>query len=115
MRISHKHGVNPSLSLCFFCGEEKNEIVLAGAMKGDAEAPRQAVWNYEPCDKCAEHMKQGIMLINVSNNGEWRTGKMVVLKEEAVRRIFFGDVVEEVLKKRCAFVDQETWNAIGLT
>lgn len=39
IRLSPKHGLNPSISVCFFCGEDKNEIILPGKLEGDAEAP----------------------------------------------------------------------------
>ena len=57
--LSPKHGLNPTIPICFWCGEEKNEIALMGrigdARKGeDFEAPMHAVLDYEPCDKCRE-------------------------------------------------------------
>ena len=42
IRLSPKHGVNPAVPLCFLCGQAKNEIVLAGRLPGDVEAPRAA-------------------------------------------------------------------------
>lgn len=63
IRVSPKHGVNPSLSACFFCGGDKNEIVLTGMMRGDVQAPHRAVWNKEPCDTCQGYMKSGITLL----------------------------------------------------
>lgn len=115
MRLSPKHGVNPTIPHCFLCGEAKNEIILAGHLKGDAEAPKNMVWDKEPCDKCKEHMEMGIILISVRNgeSGEnpYRTGGWIVLKEEAFRRIFNG--CDDVLEKRMAFVPDEVWDKIG--
>ena len=70
IRLSQKHGVNPSLDTCFFCGEPKG-IALFGKLKGDAEAPRSVLLNYEPCEKCKAVMAQGTTVISVSitNNG----------------------------------------------
>ena len=70
IRLSEKHGVNPTLCQCFFCGETKH-IALLGQIgdrrKGeDFEAPRECVMDYEPCDKCQEQMKQGVTLIGVT-------------------------------------------------
>ena len=62
--LSEKYGVNPSIEVCFFCGEEKG-IALMGKLKGDVEAPRQCVLNYEPCDHCKELMSQGLALVEV--------------------------------------------------
>lgn len=41
IKISPKHGVNPTIPVCFFCGKPKNEIALMGRMGGkeDIEAP----------------------------------------------------------------------------
>ena len=65
IQLSKKHGVNPAVSMCFFCNEESNMLILAGRMKNDAEAPSNMVWNMEPCNTCAGYMEQGILLISV--------------------------------------------------
>lgn len=117
--LSPKYGLNPAIPVCFYCGKDKNEIVLPGRMKGDVEAPAHAVWDREPCDDCKKFMEQGIILIQV-RDGEtdmtnpYRLGGFVVATEEAVRRWLTGDVVEEVCRKRVCFVPDEVWRAIGL-
>lgn len=68
IRISEKHGLNPSMPVCFLCGETKNEIVLFGRLKGDAEAPRHCIIDYEPCDKCKEKYKNDAVFIEASHN-----------------------------------------------
>ena len=113
IRISEKHGVNPSIACCFFCGKEKNEIIFFGRLKDDQEAPRGAVINREPCDECAELMTRGVMLIQCTGD-EKRTGKIVVLKVELIGRIIHDDLAKHILNVRFAFVPIETWNAIGL-
>ena len=30
IKISPKHGLNPLIPKCFFCGKEKNEIAILG-------------------------------------------------------------------------------------
>ena len=75
IRISPKHGVNPSMSRCYFCGGEKNELILTGMLPGDAEAPREAVWNTEPCDQCKEYMKQGVIIISVRDGEDERMAR----------------------------------------
>lgn len=71
IRLSEKHGVNPSICKCFFCGESKG-IALLGQIgdrrKGeDIEAPREIVMDYEPCDECQSKMKDGVTLIEVTD------------------------------------------------
>jgi len=114
IRISKKYGLNPSMSVCFLCGGDKNEIIIPGMLKGDIEAPRKAVWNKEPCDKCKEYMNMGVMLISVENKTDqenpYRTGKIVVIKVDAAEKIF-GDSIKD---KRAAFVEDEVWDKLGL-
>ena len=51
IRLSEKHGVNPSVMLCFLCGESYG-VALLGKHKDehshDAEAPREGVYEMEP-------------------------------------------------------------------
>lgn len=98
MRISEKHGLNPTIPVCFWCGKDKGEIVLLGRLPEDKEAPRSCIVDYEPCDVCKAHMVQGIAFIEVGNSpvaegfpeiepGYYPTGRFVVVKPEAVERI----------------------------
>ena len=89
-----KYGVNPAIPVCFYCGKEKNEILLLGN-NYKQEAPRHAVWDHRPCDQCRDYMKQGIILIGVigvdeAKSGDrskpYRTGQFVVVSEAWVRR-----------------------------
>lgn len=112
IRISQKYGVNPAIPVCFFCTEPKNELILAGRLPNDEEAPQNAVWDMEPCDKCKSFMEQGIILVSVKNgekgNNPYRTGGWVVVKEG----IFNEDC--KARKTRFAFIEDEEWDAIGL-
>lgn len=116
IRLSPKHGINPAVPLCYFCQEPKQEIILAGRLRGDAEAPKAAVWDDQPCGTCREHMRQGVVLISV-RDGEFgpnphRTGGWVVVKDEAIQRWFVD--ASRVLVKRAAFVDDQVWDKLGL-
>lgn len=100
--LSKKHGLNPSLDICFWCGEPKG-LALCGRIKGDAEAPRNMVTSLEPCNKCKDKFKLGVHLIEVIDDGSrfgynkafafvdtegkphWPTGRYVVMKPEAVK------------------------------
>jgi hypothetical protein len=122
IRLSPKFGLNPSMSICFFCQKEKNEIIIPGLLSGDAEAPRKAVWNKEPCDECKAHMNQGIILISVDEKksfqdkeNPYRTGGWVLIKEDAIKRMIKDKkLLSHILEKRVAFVPDDTWNHIGL-
>jgi hypothetical protein len=122
IHLSDKHGVNPAIPLCFFCGEKKNEVILAGRMPGDAEAPQNAVWNYEPCDSCAKLMAQGVILISAADEGPSsnpesarRTGGWCVVSDAFVQRVLQPEeMVKQTLSKRAAFLSDEAWDALGL-
>lgn len=125
--ISEKYGVNPTLPVCFWCGEENGTVALLGRLKGDVEAPRHPCLNYDPCPACEEQWKQGITLIEASEtptrDGQpsmqatpkaYPTGRLFVITEEAVERIFQPEeYVKGVLRARMAFVDQDVFQMLA--
>jgi hypothetical protein len=107
IKLSDKHGLNPSLNVCPFCGKDK-EIILFGKLKGDAEAPKRVIANYEPCDKCKAKMQLGVTVIEVTTEyhamepithnptDAWMTGRWCVLKTESAKRLF-GEVPNNIV------------------
>ena len=105
IKVSEKYGVNPTIPVCFFCGEEKNEVALLGKITckhthEEVEAPMRMVLDYEPCDKCKEQWSKGVAIIEVTKNDLGRpciakdvqpTGRIVVLKPEALIDCKAGD------------------------
>ena len=119
LRLSPKHGVNPAIPLCFFCNEPKSEIILAGRLPNDAEAPSHRVWDHRPCDKCERLMKLGVILISTrdgeSGRNPYRTGGWLVIKDDAIARLITDEKLRAaILAKRMAFVPDEAWDALGL-
>lgn len=123
IRLSEKHGVNPMLVNCFWCGEAMGVATL-GKLKDDAEAPSHAVINYDPCDTCAENFKQGIVIICVTDqptipgqpavtakNGvvSYPTGTHAVVTVASVRRIFLPGKAEEIISAGKILVDKEIY------
>lgn len=117
--ISPKYGVNPSCTICFFCGETTG-IALLGRLKGDVEAPRYVLADYEPCDKCKERFEQGSLLLEVDtyphisgqpaiqqeeNQKLYPTGRYKVLKKEVCERVF-GQA------HKTALIDVQTYNLL---
>ena len=108
IKLSPKHGVNPTIPLCAWCGEPKNEIALLGQIgdrrKGeDLEAPKNVVLDYVPCEHCAEQWSAGVAILEATTerpvpyrppmkkeNGVdiYPTMRMVVIKAESANRIF---------------------------
>jgi len=73
----------------------------------------------EPCQKCQDYMEQGIILISVKDGEEgdnpYRTGGWVVVKEEVIKRMASSEeLADNIIKSRVSFVDDETWNLLGL-
>lgn len=122
IKISAKHGVNPSMDMCFWCGEAKG-IVLFGKLKGDVEAPREVISGYKPCDKCISGMSLGITLIEVTEidngnptlGGFHPTGRWVVVKDEAIPNMLNDpEIAEEVIKARRCLIPVVAFEGMGL-
>ena len=121
IRVSKKHGVNPSLEQCFICMKEVG-VVLFGELKGDVEAPRKVCLgpNSEPCAECKGWMEKGIILISVDESkskdmqNPWRSGGFIVVTEDYVRRVLTPEMLDGVLEKRAAFIPDGIWDLIGL-
>lgn len=113
IKLSEKHGVNPTILICAWCGEQKNEIALLGHIgdkrKGeDLEAPRSCVLDYEPCDCCREQWSKGVAILEATTkvpspyrppiqkqgrDNIYPTMRMVVISAEATKRLF-GDYID---------------------
>ena len=79
IRLSPKHGLNPSLTHCMCCGKEYG-IALLGKLKDDAEAPKSIYHGL--CEDCEKVVEQGgVMLIEVKDGEKspnpYRTGRVV--------------------------------------
>ena len=97
IKLSPKHGLNPTIPVCFWCGEERNEVALLGHIGDgrkheDFEAPMHMVIDYEPCE-----MQKGV----------YPTGRYVVIKRDAARKMF-----DNIGSNDKAFVDTELFNQL---
>lgn len=108
------------LTKCYVCGED-SDILLSrrGLISKEAidrfESMHGKVVTKEPCSKCQDYIKQGIILISVkdgeSGDNPYRTGGWAVVKQEAAEKIFNGI---DFNKQRICFVEDEVWNRVGL-
>lgn len=122
IKISPKHGLNPCIPVCAFCGKEKNEIALLGKLKDDAKAPMSAIMNYEPCNECRANWSKGIALIRTATappvkdmppiqkhdeKNLYPTGSYMVVTKDAAKRLFGIDASEGtfILMEDTAFDD----------
>jgi hypothetical protein len=115
IRLSEKHGVNPCIELCFWCQEAKG-VLLLGRLPGDAEAPREAFLNYQPCDKCVEKFGDNVQMIEVSDKpvkdgqmpiqkGVYPTGRWALVRRDALDKELVGD-------SKAVLVLPEDWKRI---
>lgn len=125
IRLSPKYGVNPSITKCFWCGNDTG-IALLGrigrrvderTIEHDAEAPHYIFAGYEPCEKCKQNFALGVLLMEADTvpsfdgqpemqNGVYPTGRFVVVKREAADRMFNCKVGDK------AFVDRQAFQAL---
>lgn len=112
-----------ALIKCWFCGKDKGLIMNSRLTKKDAQQVREAngrAIDLEPCDKCKELMKQGVMLfeiVKVPNNPQdmpERTGRMAVVRDSAFENFPDKDFAKQVLKRRFGFIQREFWDNMGL-
>ena len=107
--LSPKHGVNPTIPICAWCGQQKNEIALMGRIGGrdDLEAPRSCILDYNPCDCCAEQWSFGVAILEATTQRPqpyrppmqkdkgvdiYPTMRMVVIRPESASQIFGSEM-----------------------
>ena len=104
IKLHPKHGLNPTMPLCFYCGKETSEIALLGNAYKD-EAPKNIVISIEPCDECKEKYADYTLLVEVSSakgSPIKPTGRWCAVKKELLN----------VPPTPVAYVDPETMDDI---
>lgn len=118
MIMNKQHGANPTIPICFYCGKDKDEIVLLGKLPKDKKAPKRCLLDYIPCPECQKEMDNGITLIETAKtpamNGqppiarnEYPTGKWAVVSKDYIRNSIKNDEMrDDILKKKMAFLEE---------
>lgn len=75
IRVSEKHGVNPSITICPICGKETG-IALLGKLKGDEEAPMRML--SDPCDDCISKLGNDKIYILAINDQRHSTKAIII-------------------------------------
>lgn len=126
IKLSPKHGLNPCIPVCFWCGQEKNEVAMLGKIdKEDSEAPRKLILNYDPCDKCKEMIGEGIHVVGVQETPVvksmmpiiekpvplYPTGSFIVANPDWVRAMLEAngqsEIIDDVLKRQALLMPEE--------
>lgn len=88
IKLSPKHGVNPSVLHCICCGKDYG-VAMLEKLKGDKEAPRDIYQGL--CNDCQGVVDQGgAMIIEVvdgeKDNNPYRTGRIVGVSKDFKER-----------------------------
>ncbi len=104
IQLHKKHGLNPTLCTCFYCGKPTGEIALLGAHY-DGEAPQYMCTSIEPCNECKEKYKDFVLLVEATQNRKGNpqpTGRWLAIKKECVA----------IANNGIAFVDVATYSQL---
>lgn len=114
LRLSKKHGLNPSIGVCPICLKDNQEILLLGKLPGDVEAPMRALSNI--CNECKSQIEKGFyplvvikdiperMIKNglVSMKDAKREGHILFVKKESMSNVpdsLFSYIPESLYKQ----------------
>lgn len=82
-----------SMGLCPICNKENGEILMDMRLKDSME---RFTPTPDPCDKCRkEYLTKGVLMME-------RTGRLMVLKDDAFKRLFN----KPVPKEKVCFVEE---------
>lgn len=99
--LSEKHGLNPAMDCCMYCGEAKG-IALLGKLPKDEKAPRNIVTSVAPCDKCAEKYKDYVLMVEAKSPDSKKpepTGRWFAIRKEAINPAYRNSSVAFMLEE----------------
>lgn len=113
INLSKEYGVNPSVETCAICGKEMGVVLFGASYKDEngktAKAPHKVCMG-GICDDCKNVIDNGgIFFIEVrdgeSGNNPYRTGRIIAVKEDAVKNILKG-------YNKVNYVEHSVWEKI---
>ena len=123
IKLSKKHGLQPVIPLCLYCGKEKNEIRLYGA-EGDKLAKFMGYkdgalpmsmhipGDLDPCETCKD---TGNIFIVVVNEAMHSIITAVSTTEDQLKKFIADeDKLNAILNKRVLIMDAEAAHSIGI-
>ena len=120
MRLHKDYGVNPTISKCMVCGEDKNELLLLLGASFKGEAPMHMVTSVEPCEVCKKkYLTVGVLMAEatiepvrgVSDKKEpVPTRAFAIIKDEAFKRMFD----KEIPKHKICYLELGMLEKMGL-
>lgn len=86
IKLSRKHGLNPTIPICFWCGQEKNEVAILGKIDTpdakDIEAPMHCILDYTPCEKCQKNWDTCVICISATETPNSKNQLGIKVKNE---------------------------------
>ena len=122
IKLSPKHGLNPTIPVCFWCGNDKNEIAIVGRVnRDDDKMPMRSFLDYEPCESCQAKMKLGVTVIEATTTPNSRTnvpmqpnayptGRWSVVTRDFINRLTNNN--PKFAETNILFMDKEPYNDI---
>lgn len=123
-----------ALTKCYYC-QQGSEIIINTKLTPSHKKYVEhhfhgKTMNMNPCSKCEELMRQGVILITIDDKksgagwnkpdgsdnwmpNPYRTGVWFVVRDEAVSRLF-PSMAEWAIKHRFMFIEHEAAEMIGL-
>jgi len=128
VRLSKKHGLNPTIPVCYFCGRAKNEVALLGAAgdkiakamgRDSGEMPMHACIDRNPCEECEKLMKDNILFIIVKDgctNADELDKRIAcaAIPEDIVKKSINADVLDDILGPRVLCMSETDAKQIGV-
>lgn len=128
IKLSDKHGVNPTLGVCFWSGKPTGELALLGRLPGDEKAARNSVLSYDPCDEVAKMWARGVVFIEVTHNPKYEgqppidivqdlypTGRWAVVDTSLIAKVMRDPkMIESIIAKGKCLVEKEVYERLGL-
>lgn len=118
-----------ALTKCYFCHENDAIIMntrLTPALAKSVESMNGMVINMEPCQKCQDAMKKGVLLITIDDDksgpgwnkekmpNPYRTGGWFVVSDDFVKRTFDVHNADYAIKHRWMFIEDAAARMLGL-
>lgn len=95
LKLHPEFGVNPTIPVCYWCGEDTGQIALMGAyLKG--EAPARMVVDKQPCEACQKRWADGVVIMEAGFlEPHEPTGRHIIARREVVRDMITDDTIRE--------------------
>lgn len=109
IKLHPKYALNSTIPVCFYCGEEKNEIAFLGA-NYEEEAPMHMCIDILPCEACKTKYENYVLVVEATEGESGIKGKMNFTGRWAAVRQGLLDIPHKV-----AFISPELmWELINL-